>query len=43
MKQGTLDGVIAQELQIPPFNTAGLLDYIVKLVVSEDNVSDFQW
>ena len=42
MKQGTLDRIIVQEPRIPPFTTAGLLDYVVELIVSEDNVSDFQ-
>lgn len=36
--QGTLDGTITQQPRIPPFSTSGFLDYVVELVVSEDDV-----
>jgi hypothetical protein len=38
MKQGTLDGAITREPRMPLFSTDGLLDYVIELVVSEDNV-----
>jgi hypothetical protein len=39
LKQSTLDGVIARQPKPPVFTTDALLDYIVKVVVSEDEVS----
>ena len=39
MHQSNLDGVVTREPKQPPFTTAGLLDYIVELVVCEDEVS----
>jgi hypothetical protein len=38
VRQGTLDGTITKQPRVPPFTAAGLLDYIVELVVTEDNV-----
>lgn len=38
MKQGTLDGAVTREPRMPLFSTDGLLDYVIELVVSEDNV-----
>ncbi|KIM78165.1 hypothetical protein PILCRDRAFT_11388 [Piloderma croceum F 1598] len=35
-RQGTLDSAIVVQPRMPPFTTAGLLDYIIELVVSED-------
>jgi hypothetical protein len=40
-KQGTLDGNVIVQPRVPPFTTAGLLDYIVELVVCEDKVHLF--
>jgi hypothetical protein len=40
-RQGTLDNVITKQPRVPPFTPAGLLDYIIELVVSEDNVRTF--
>ena len=37
-RQGTLDGAVVAQPRVPPFTTAGLLDYIVELVVCEDEV-----
>jgi hypothetical protein len=37
-RQGTLDSAIVVQPRMPPFTTAGLLDYIIELVVSEDKV-----
>jgi hypothetical protein len=37
-KQGTLDGTVTHEPRMPVFTTNGMLDYIIELVVSEDNV-----
>ena len=36
--QGTLDGSVIVQPHVPPFTTIGLLDYIVELVVCEDEV-----
>jgi hypothetical protein len=38
MKQGTLDGAVTREPRMPVFSTDGLLDYVIELVVSKDNV-----
>jgi hypothetical protein len=35
--QTTLEGSISRQPRVPPFSTHGLIDYIVQLVVSEDN------
>ena len=37
-EQGTLDGNVVVQPRVPPFTSAGLLDYIVELVVCEDEV-----
>jgi hypothetical protein len=37
-RQGTLDNAMVVQSRVPPFTTAGLLDYIVELVVCEDEV-----
>ena len=42
-RQGTLDGNVIVQPRVPPFTTAGLLDYIVELVVCEDEVSLFRF
>jgi len=34
--QGNLDGVITRQPRPPTFSTAGLLDYIIELIVEED-------
>lgn len=36
LMQRSLDGIISQQ---PRFSTAGLLDYIIELIVKEDEVS----
>jgi len=36
--QGILDSVVTKQPCTPPFTSAGLLDYIVELVVSEDDI-----
>jgi len=36
--QGTLDGIVTRQPRAPAFTTAGLLDYILELVVSQDEV-----
>jgi hypothetical protein len=36
--QGTLDGNVVVQPRVPPFTSVGLLDYIVELVVCEDEV-----
>jgi hypothetical protein len=38
MKQGTLDGAVTREPRMPLFSTNGLLDYVIELIVSKDNV-----
>lgn len=38
-RQGTLDGVITQEARPPTFTSEGLLDYIIQLIVSEDEAN----
>ena len=35
-----LNLMITREPKQPPFTTAGLLDYIIKMIVSEDKVSN---
>ena len=40
-RQGTLDSTVVVQSHVPPFTTAGLLDYIVELVVCEDEVCRF--
>lgn len=42
-RQGTLDGNVAVLPRVPPFTSAGLLDYIVELVVCEDEVCLLYW
>ena len=37
--QGSLDGIVTQQPHPPAFSTAGLLDYIIQLIVEEDEVS----
>jgi len=37
-RQGTLDGTVTRQPRVPPFCNSGLLDYVVELVVSEDDV-----
>ena len=37
-RQGTLDGTVVVQSHVLPFTTTGLLDYIVELVVCEDEV-----
>ena len=39
LKQSTLDGAVVHQPKPPVFTTDGLLDYIIELVVSEDEVS----
>ena len=39
--QETLDGNVIMQPQVPPFTFAGLLEYIVELVVYEDKVHPF--
>jgi len=41
LTQSTLDGVVSTQPRVPQFTTAGLLDYIVELVVCEDEVRIF--
>jgi hypothetical protein len=41
MCQGTLDSIITNQPHSLPFTQAGLLDYIIELVVSVDNVHIF--
>ena len=36
--QGNLDGMLVQQTCLPTFSTAGLLDYIIELIVEEDEV-----
>ena len=36
-RQTTLEGSISRQPRVPPFSTHGFIDYIVELVVSEDN------
>ena len=38
LTQSTLDSVISTRPRIPQFTTGGLLDYVVELVVCEDEV-----
>jgi hypothetical protein len=40
-RHGILDGMVVVQSHVPPFTTAGLLDYIVELVVCEDEVFEF--
>ena len=35
---GTLDNTMVVQSRVPPFTTAGLLNYIVELVVCEDEI-----
>jgi hypothetical protein len=37
--QSSLDSIISREPKPPPFTAQGLLDYIVELIVCEDEVS----
>ena len=38
-RQTSLDGVVTQEPRTPAFTSAGLLDFIIELIVCEDEVS----
>jgi hypothetical protein len=38
LSQTTLDGVVSTRPRVPQFTTAGLLDYIIELVVCKDKV-----
>jgi hypothetical protein len=38
-RQGTLDSVVERIMRIPQFSVAGLLDYIVELIIVEDEES----
>jgi hypothetical protein len=40
-RQGTLNDAIVVQSRVPPFTAAGLLDYIVELVVCEDEVRTY--
>ena len=40
-RQSTLDGSITRQPRAPPFTSLGMLDYLVELVVSEDDVCIF--
>ena len=40
-KQGTLYASVLQHPRVPAFTTDGLLDYIVELIVSEDEVMQY--
>lgn len=42
MKQGSLDDVVTRQQRPPTFTTDGLLDYLVELVVCEDEVQ-YDW
>lgn len=37
--QMTLEGVVTREAKSPVFTNAGLMDYIIELVICEDEVS----
>ena len=37
--QTSLDGIVTREAKNPAFTNAGLMDYIVELVICEDEVS----
>lgn len=41
--QGSLDGIVTRKSRPPTFSTAGLLDYIIELIVQEDEVSTSGW
>ncbi|KAF5380029.1 hypothetical protein D9615_006171 [Tricholomella constricta] len=36
MKQGSLNGIVTREPRMPAFTSAGMLDYVIELIVSED-------
>jgi hypothetical protein len=36
--QSSLDSIVTRQSQAPTFSTAGLLDYIIELIVEEDEV-----
>lgn len=36
--QRNLDGIITHQPRLPTFSTPGLLDYIIELIVEEDEV-----
>jgi hypothetical protein len=38
--QGSLDGIVIRQPRPPTFSTAGLLDYIIELIVEEDEVGN---
>jgi hypothetical protein len=38
LSQKTLDGIVSTKHHVPEFTTAGLLNYIIELVVCEDEV-----
>lgn len=37
--QGSLDGIVTHQPRPPEFSLKGLLDYIIELIVAEDEVS----
>ena len=37
--QGSLDGIVTRQPRPPEFSLKGLLDYIIELIVAEDEVS----
>jgi hypothetical protein len=39
LTQTSLEGVVTREPRMPAFTNAGLLDYIIELVICEDKVS----
>lgn len=41
--QTTLDSLMSSKSPIPAFTSAGLLDYIIKLIVSEDDICMFMF
>jgi hypothetical protein len=41
MRQLTLDGVVSREPKPPVFTSKGLLDFVVEMIVCEDEVSNF--
>ncbi|KAF5370479.1 hypothetical protein D9615_009743 [Tricholomella constricta] len=36
MLQGTLDGIVSRQPRMPAFTSAGMLDYVIELIVRED-------
>src|ERR1700761_2000279 len=41
LTQTSLDGVVTREPKMPAFTKAGLFDYIIELIICEDEVSDY--